>query len=455
MTEKVVIVILAIFGGLAGYLGNLTFYEYGSIALFIYYALHLLISMGKSYDLLVIPIVLLIFECLLMPILVYRIYNDDPLINALRYNMATPQEEYFGYMFPATVAMIIGMRLPIISQQKQLILVKRAIEGSKKYLVGKGNLGTLLISVGAATGVLDAFAPSSLNYVLFLFSQLIFVGAFYIYYSDSKNRKLFLLGALAFILLRSVSQGMFGDLVYISLLGGLLIMLGSKIKTHQKVLVAVGGFVVVLLIQSIKADFRSATWYGRSNQGREEAFVSLIVDRLADPSQFFDTYAMFPTVNRFNQGMIVSKIMEYVPNYEPFAEGETVMYSVFSSFVPRILWPDKPKAGGHVNMLRFTGFEVVGYSMNLGVVGEAYANYGVNGGIFFMFVYGLLFNIVFYLILRKSISVPTIILWVPIIYLNAIQAETDTLMTINSTMKNIIFVAFCYWAANKFLRLKL
>jgi hypothetical protein len=455
MQGKAVIIILAMFGGIAGYLGNLSFYEYASISLFIYYALLLLVSMGKSYDLLAIPIVLLIFECLLMPSLVYNVYNDDTLIIALKYSMNTPKDEYFGYMFPATVAMIIGMRVPIISEQKQLVLVKSAIENSKKYLVGKGNLGVLLISVGAGTGVLDAFAPSELNYVLFLFSQLIFVGAFYIYYSDSKNRKLFLIGALSFILLRSVAQGMFGDLVYISLLGGLLIMLGSKIKTHHKVLVAVLGFVVVLLIQSIKADFRAATWYGKSDQGREAAFVTLIVDRITDPSRFFDLAAMFPTVNRFNQGMIVSKIMEYVPQYEPYAEGETIMYSVFSSFVPRILWPDKPKAGGHVNMLRFTGFEVVGYSMNLGVVGEAYANYGVDGGIFFMFVYGLLFNFVFFLILRKSRTTPTIILWVPIIYLNAIQAETDTLMTINSTMKNILFVAFSYWAANKFLRLKL
>ena len=106
-------------------------------------------------------------------------------------------------------------------------------------------------------------------------------------------------------------------------------------------------------------------------------------------------------------------------------------------------------------MLRFTGFEIVGYSMNVGVIGEAYGNFGRTGGIVFMFVFGLFFNIIFYLIVVKSAKTPTLILWIPFIYLNAIQAETDTLMTINSTIKNILFLWFCYWAANKFLRLKL
>lgn len=454
--SKIFIALIAVLATFAAASTGLIMYEVMSVFLFVYFLLSLIDSIGKSYDLLTIPIVLLIFECLMMPMVVYNIYNDDILIRALRYNMAVPKEEYFSFVFPGTLAMIIGMRLPLMSSRTQTIKINQAVAGCKAYLQGKGNLGVLLIIIGASSGVLEVFTPGELRYVLYLFGRLIVVGVFYIFYSDAKNRKLYLIGALSFILLQSLAAGLFGDLIYTSLLGGLLIMLGGKLKTYYKVAFAVAGFIVVMLIQSVKADYRKITWAeGEQEVENTQAFATLVLDRLASPGQFFNLDVLFPVVNRFNQGMIVAKVMEYIPKYEPFADGETVYGSVVATFVPRVLWPDKPKAGGQYNMLRFTGFLVVGYSMNVGVIGEAYGNFGPEGGVVFMFVFGLFFNFIFYMIVVKSKKTPTLILWIPFIYLNAVQAETDTLMTINSTIKNILFMTFCYWGANRFLRLKL
>jgi hypothetical protein len=455
MISKVVIILISLAAALVTISWELTMYEVASVFLFFYFLLSLIDSIGKSYDLLTVPILLLIFECLIMPSVVYNVYNEDALITALRYNMAVAKEEYFSFVFPGTVAMIIGMRIPLLSSESQTAKIRKAVIGCKEYLKSKGNLGVLLIIIGSVSGILEVFTPSELKYVLYLFGRLIIVGVFYIFYSDFRQRKLYLIGAIIFIFAQSLAAGMFGDLVYTALLGGMLLLLGMKLKTPYKFGFAVVGFIVVLLIQSVKADYRKLTWIANQEVGNSEAFISLVADRITNPSMFFNLYAIFPTVNRFNQGMIVAKVLEYIPRYEPFADGETVYGSVAATFVPRILWPDKPKAGGQYNMLRFTGFLVSGYSMNVGVIGEAYGNFGPRGGVVFMFIFGLFFNLIFYIILKKTKQWPTLILWIPFIYLNAVQAETDTLMTVNSTIKNILFMVFCYWAANRFLRLKL
>jgi hypothetical protein len=147
--------------------------------------------------------------------------------------------------------------------------------------------------------------------------------------------------------------------------------------------------------------------------------------------------------------------MDYVPRYRPYAEGKTIYTSLAASFVPRFFWPDKPMSGGKWNMEYFTGFVIEGYSMNIGPFGEAYGNFGPKGGIYFMFFYGLFFNLALYILFQICKTRPTILLWFPILFLHSIQVETDILMTVNSLIKNSLFVAFCYWASDRFFRIRL
>src|SRR4029077_16358391 len=101
-------------------------------------------------------------------------------------------------------------------------------------------------------------------------------------------------------------------------------------------------------------------------------FAALIGDRVSDPSSMFDENASFLLAVRLNQGWLVATTMYNVPDKHPYAYGETIWQSVAASFVPRFIWPDKPEAGGKANLKRFWGFNLVGYSMNIGPIGEAY-----------------------------------------------------------------------------------
>ena len=433
-----------------------TFYEGISIFLFVYFFVLFYKSIGVSYNLIAIPILLLVAECLIGSVLVYRYYNDHPFIIAFQYYMFIDAETYFAYVVPATIAMIIGLVLPFRSKNVQTQSIKDAISRTKRYLEEKSNIGRFLIIIGASALVLKIFSPYELEYVFYLLEKLIVIGAFYIYFSKDPYRTHFMLGAVFLLLLQSIFQGMFGDLVYILILGGLLILLNKQFSHFKKI-----GFILLLMffilsIQSIKTEYRRLTWYGGGgDRNQTEIFTTLLFDKMTAPEQIFTMEGFMPVVVRMNQGMIVSRVMGYIPEKKPFADGETILNSTFSTFVPRIFWPDKPIAGGKYNMQRFTGMEVEGYSMNVGVIGEAYGNFGKNGGVVFMFVYGVFFNLVFYFLIGLLKKNPTLILWVPFIFVNAVQAETDTLMTINSTIKNILFVGLLYWSFKRYLKIKL
>ncbi|MBX9782820.1 MAG: hypothetical protein K2X48_05915 [Chitinophagaceae bacterium] len=454
--RRLFIIILSLLGALGfSMLGSFSAYEIVSVGIAVYMAISFIDSIGKGYNLFDITILLAVFQCLIMPMIVYRFYNNDYIVIALKYDMGISSEEYFSFVLPAIISMILGLKLPLNRHLNAAKILRESIYKSQQYLKGKGNLGVLLIIIGTVSGALQIFIPGELKYIAYLFGKLLYVGVIYTFFSDAKNRKAFLLGGIVMIFAQALAQGMFGELVFTLMLGAMLILLGKKMSDGAKFGLTTAGFICIILLQSVKGDYRAVTWYGKGDANETGTFFSLILNRLSNPDKFFNLYEMFPTVNRFNQGLIISKVFVHVPQNEPFAEGETIFTTLAASFVPRILWPDKPKSGGHENMERFTGYKIEGYSMNISPIGEAYANFDKTGGIIFMFFYGLFFNVMLYMLVLLSRKTPTIVLWFPILFLNSIQIETDVLMCVNSLIKNLVFIAFCYWAADRLLRLKL
>lgn len=430
--------------------------EVVSVGLFVFFLLSFIDSIGKSYNPLDIPILLALFQCMIIPMVVYKVFNDEMLVLALKYDMTVDAETYYGYVFPAILVFIIGVKIPLLFKKNIQVKFRLAIQQSKSYLEGKGNIGILLIIIGASVGIIQPFIPGELNYVAYLISKLLIVGVLYTFLSDAKNRLWFLIGGIVLLFAQALAMAMFGDLVYTLMLGVLLILLGRNISNKLKYSVALIGMIFLLLIQSVKTDYRAVVWKGqdKENQG-QGAFFSLLADRISNPSQLLEWDSYFPIIVRANQGMIIGKVMGYIPTNAPFAEGETIFTALAASFIPRILWEDKPMSGGHANMLRFTGLTIQGYSMNIGPIGEAYGNFGVEEGIVFMFFYGLFFSVAILLILSVIKKRPTVILWFPLLFLNSVQMETDVLMCVNSLMKNAIFCWLCFWAFDRFLRIKL
>ena len=159
---------------------------------------------------------------------------------------------------------------------------------------------------------------------------------------------------------------------------------------------------------------------------------------------------------RVNQGWIIARIMNHVPQNEPYANGQTVIRAFEAALLPRILASDKAVAGGKENFERFTGTPLnKNTSMDLSLAGEGYANFGKWGGMVFLMAIGLFFNLALIAVIRISRAHPTLILTIPLLFFQVIKAETDFATVLNHLTKSIVVVVFIYWAINKIFKIQI
>ena len=158
--------------------------------------------------------------------------------------------------------------------------------------------------------------------------------------------------------------------------------------------------------------------------------------------------SFFPIYYRTNQGFNVALDIRRFPAVKPHDNGKNLMLAAASAFVPRVLWPNKPEAGGKFNMKYYANITLRGWSTNVGPLGEAYGSFGVTGGIIFMFCLGMFIRWAYYKLFSLSRKIPLLICWIPVLFYQiTYSAETDTLQILNSLIK----AAFFIWVLYKFL----
>ncbi|MBU2652034.1 MAG: hypothetical protein KKA81_13985 [Bacteroidetes bacterium] len=377
-------------------------------------------------------------QWLVGPILAYNFLPEHPL-----YYMSVSEEVYMNYVFTGTFIFIIGMYLPIARERT---IGKEQFEVLENFVQNRKSLGYILIGIGLLFSFMSKFVPGSLAFLFYLLGNMQFVGIFIVLFADKSFSKWIVFGAvMGALILNSVAIGMFHELIIWMLFTFLIVAFIVKMGMGVKITIMVTGIVVMLLIQSIKEEYRYLTWYSTSNKSNTEIFQDILFQRLTDPRYLFQEEVLNNAGARLNQGWIISRIMDHIPRRNTFVKGETVKNAISAALLPRVLAPSKAKAGGHENFERFTGIELAkGTSMNLSIIGEAYGNFGVTGGILFMLILGLLYNGIIVLIIKLSHNNPTLILWLPLLFFQVIKAETDFAIVINHLVKSamVIFVVF-------------
>ena len=126
--------------------------------------------------------------------------------------------------------------------------------------------------------------------------------------------------------------------------------------------------------------------------------------------------ALFPLYGRTNQGYNVAMVMKRIPAIQPYDNGARLLTVFASAFVPRFLWQDKPEAGGAFNMKYYAGWNIKGWSTNVGPLGEAYGSFGAQGGIAYLFLLGLFLRFVYLRVFIISAKIPLLICWLPVLF---------------------------------------
>ncbi|MDR1988974.1 MAG: hypothetical protein LBQ09_01945 [Acidobacteriaceae bacterium] len=116
------------------------------------------------------------------------------------------------------------------------------------------------------------------------------------------------------------------------------------------------------------------------------------------PTVFNDTGAVVEDlVSRLSYVTFFSRVLDYVPAFEPHANGELLQMALTNAFVPRFLAPNKAELpSDSYYTRRFSGILVSdtnAISISIGYLAEFYADWGVFGMFVSVFAYGMLMGL--------------------------------------------------------------
>ncbi len=417
-----------------------------SIFLFVVTIFAILDKLGKGLVLRELVVLHTIFICLIMPSVGYSVYNHDNYLARIFYRyMMVSDDVYFGFTLPAVCAFSLSMCYPVTksnkvldegeSFRKILLLVRNELRMHTKT-------GIIITVTGVITFFFIGVVPDAVRFVFTLLFFSSFAGILYIYYSPpmaSKNILLILF--TLFMLGLAVQSGVFTIVVYMGITLFSFLFLGRKYALWKKMVVFIVGVFLLFITQNVKTAYRDQTWRGKEVDGKTTLFVDLAIDNLENIDKLIDNEGFFPVYMRTNQGFNISVVMRRIPAQQDFDDGNHLLLTAASALVPRLIWPDKPQAGGKESMKYYTGYNIEGWSTNVSPLGEAYASFGPYGGILYMFLLGLFIRWVYKRVFVIALRLPLLVLWIPVLFYQVTYCmETDSLQIFNSLLKGAFFL---------------
>ncbi len=404
-------------------------------------------NLGNTFALFDFLVFISSITTLVMPYFGYEVYNKSSNTASIWGKiMSVPKSTYYEYILPCNFVMFL-----VLKNVSSKVDYKLLSEQLYIYLKEKGKVGVSFTIIGILSGVMHPFLPRVFDAVLGVFMYLKYIGPLYIYFSNLNFKKYYLAFSIVLMVSESLVTGMFGELLNNILL--ITIVISALIKTNNKFsfLSKLSFFTLamfmVLVLQSMKPLYRLVTWKKQTVEGlslkthsSSEVFRKLYWDRFSNPSRIFDEETMFGPYVRFNQGILIAAAMDYVPRVKPFANGETITKQVLSIAIPRAFYADKYHSGGEENMLRFTGTVLRGVSMNVGIYGEFYGNYGPVGGVLGVACYAFVLFLTWRLLVGKIKKNIEWVLWMPNLYYYSLSVETDMFTALNTFIKSFIVV---------------
>lgn len=359
-------------------------------------------------------------------------------------SMAVYPAEYFGYAVPATLGLVVGLFVP-------LFRAGRRLESNPKFVTNRRMRRTcdLMFFGGIAVRIfVTPFAPASLRFVAYLLASLATVGVCALMLDNSPRWRIYVVVAIAIEALLNTLDAQYLDVML--LIGFIAVIYVYRFRVKPRTMVMYVGLAMVglLAINALKVVYRDALRVGRVQRDeRLSTAADVAAGIAATPAQVLSETSVLYSLYRLNEGAVISQVMAWVPNREPYAKGETIADAVRSAIVPRALDPTKTVAGGFDVYTRFTGGVLVGStSINIALAGEMYANYGRWGGVLAVFCCGIGLGWVFLILARLSRSSPYWWAWAPFLLYGTVSAEMGTMEVLNQVTKSLfVFGAFVAW----------
>ncbi len=448
------------------------------MGLFFYYGQSFYYKLGRTIPIRELIIIIALLQWVVAPVLSYHFFKASEF-----YFMSIDENRYMNFVVPATAALILGLLIPLRRNQQEEEHYEQ--EENPDYFFKRGRI---LLILGFTAFILSPFAPRSLNYFFLLLSHTSIIGSFYLLKSNSKFKYPMLLLAFAPVLIGAANSAIFHE---VFIWGGFLLIMFTYLNKSSiiaKPILLASLSVSIFIINAVKRELRETVWADddaqtgqiqgpgemqgpmgpaeRQNHGETGTSQSSKTSKNAGKlfglmgnqisssdkksDQGDDKNQGF--IDRLNQGWIIARIMYVVPQYQQFGEGETILDGIKAALLPRILAPDKAVSGGTKYFEKYTGMPLNGASMNLGIVGEAYANFGEFKGMLFMLIYGLFFNLMYMQLVNRSRKNEEYLVWLPFVFFYVIKAEEDFTSIFNQFVKSILVMAMLFYLMKRMVK---
>jgi hypothetical protein len=297
------------------------------------------------------------------------------------------------------------------------------------------------VFIGLSRGLLTKIIPNT-AFLWLLLSQVSYVALLASGIVRSKQFTVMLVVLTAFEIMKALQSTIFHPAVFFLLIVCCVVVFSKRYWPPWRIAVLIMAVTLsIYLLQCIKGDYRAHVNWGIGTRSRALVLYKSFLGLMKSPKEIFSEKKIGMAMDRFDQSQIVGLIMFRVPKIEPYAKGETILNSIYAALVPRVLAPNKYRAGGEY-FFRFTGYESSpGTSINIGQLGELYANFGPQITVIACGVYAFLLGLMWMVFHNRGIENPLWMAWFTFIALFMIKCE-DGMGEITNHVVKSAFVAF-------------
>lgn len=383
-------------------------------------------NLGKTIPILEITLLMAGLQWIITPIFSYS--SEDV---ALRYIMAVDSNTYFSITVPSFLGFVSG----VFAFIRPLVW---EITVSAEEAQTRVRFSYFLFALSIAGVIGESFMRGGLAFISYLLDLSAVCGAL-IYLHHGKKFKylpLVIIGiSWGWYALRST---MFHDFLLLLLWVFMYLAYLKRWSIRTCLLLLLAGIVGAFILQEIKEPYRDLYAF-QERDGRLTTIASLAWERFGNLQG--DDLHSHSVTQRFNQGWIIGNIYAYIPQHSEYLAGETVWDTAKAIFMPRFLVPNKRVSGGRENFTKMTGLGISQLtSINVSILGEAYANFGPFGSIIHLFLCGALLASIlrFLLWIMNKTRFKEILFMLPLIFFVTPKAESDTLDLINHIVKALL-----------------
>ncbi len=365
----------------------------------------------------------IIFIIALLQMIIFPLLNFSEIQNPSR---------YFFIVFLGYFSFILGCNI----NRKKIYLTSEEI---RKYFSSSNNIIICKITSGVGLLVFILSIWFNNSYVN-TFSSLAYIGivtSVALIFVDFKKYCYFIYLYILFFLFISIKDAVFAIFIGLGLLLFSYVGVFLKVNKMKFILLVLFSVFMLNLIHNVKISYRELVWSGTERGfSVSKFFDALFMEKNQEASSAFE---------RSGNGVVTSRIYEYVPTYYPHKYGDKLISDLSNILIPRIIYPDKEALDNSESYRRYTG-NIVSEETSVGtnVFGISYAEFGVFGSFLFLFLLGRLFcfinNFYYYIYIYKGNLFALMLL--PVIFSNFYKFEQEFVGQFAGWLKNIIFVTF-------------